>query len=179
MTGKKNNYIKRESLIGLPVIDARKQMQIGIVKDLYINEKWTHVAGIYLTCKGWGRNDIDIPYASLTIGTDSIMAEGDQINKAGPKDNNIVKSLLNKQVIREDGQELGFVSDIILDTLTGRIEGLELSEGLVDDLLKGRQLMPYFPFEQREGDIIVLSREEAEQCSPFNKGIKNIFLNKI
>ncbi|NLH59189.1 MAG: PRC-barrel domain containing protein, partial [Clostridiales bacterium] len=65
MTGKKNNYIKRESLIGLPVIDARKQRQIGIVKDLYINEKWTHVAGIYLTCKGcWGRNDIDIPYAS-------------------------------------------------------------------------------------------------------------------
>lgn len=170
----KFNYIKRESVIGLPVIDAKSQKHIGIVKDIYTNEKGTHIDGMYITCNGWGRNDIDVPFIGTTIGTDTIIAEGEILSGVKHKNGDSIEKLLKKHVVREDGQGLGVISDLLLDPLTGRIEGLEISEGLIDDLLKGRQMMPYLPYEQGNGDVIVISMEQAEKCRPYNKGIKNM-----
>ena len=81
--------------------------------------------------------------------------------------------------MREDGVDLGIISDIILDPLTGRIEGLELSESVFEDLMAGRRILPYEPYEYINGDILVITMEQAESIDSSNRGIKNILFNRL
>lgn len=177
----KRNIIKRESIIGLPVIDGNTGKRLGIVKDFYTGVGNTHLEGLYVTQKGWGKKGFDILFQDITIGIDSVITEGNNLPKikVNQENNENLKKLLKKKVVREDGQELGFISDIILDPLTGRIEGLELSESVIDDLITGRQVLAYQPDEYNKGNVIVVTIEQADNITSYNKGIKNIFLNKI
>jgi len=174
------SYIKRESVIGLPVIDGKTNRKLGIVKDFYTNKGNTHVEGLFVARDGWGNNDLDISFSGVTIGTDAIIAEGgiQQGAKSADEASSLDK-LLKKRAIREDGQELGIISDILIDPITGRIEGLELSVSVLDDLLTGRRIIPNMPYEQGSGDVIVVSLDQAAKIESYNRGIKNIFLSKI
>jgi uncharacterized protein YrrD len=173
--------IKRQSIIGLPVIEGRTGKKLGVVRDLYTSGRNSQLEGFYITNKGWGSKTIGIPFEGVTIGFDAVIAEGDLPAEAEPREekNEDLAKLLNKKVVREDGMELGYISDIILDPLTGRIEGLELSESVIGDLISGRRILPYEPHEYTEGEMLVVTLEQAESITPSNKGIKNIFFNKI
>lgn len=180
MIGKKRNIIKRESILGLPVIDVKTGEKLGVVKDVYIKDHSTYLQGFYVTGKGWGNKTIDISFDNATVGYDAIIAEGEfSKSNLGEIQSGAVEKLLKKRVVREDGVELGVISDIILDPLTGRIEGLELSESVIGDLISGRQMLPYEPYESMEGDTLVITMEQAESISSGNRGIKNIFFNKL
>jgi uncharacterized protein YrrD len=63
--------------------------------------------------------------------------------------------------------------------LSGRIEGIELSEGIIGDLISGRRMMPYEPYQQNDSDFLVITMEQAENIVSGNRGIKNIFFNKL
>ena len=71
------------------------------------------------------------------------------------------------------------ISDIIFDPLTGRIQGLELSEGIIGDLISGRQILPFELSESINGDTLIISMEQAQNITPINRGIKNILFNKL
>ncbi|MDD3465253.1 MAG: PRC-barrel domain-containing protein [Candidatus Cloacimonetes bacterium] len=180
MTSKRRQIIKRESILGLPVIDGRTGEKIGVVKDLHVKDQNAYLQGFYVTGKGWGNKTIGIAFDDATVGYDAIIAEG-EVYKSSLQEikSGVIEKLLKKRVVREDGVELGVISDIILDPLTGRIEGLELSESVIGDLISGRQMLPYEPYESMEGDTLVVTMEQAENITSGNKGIKNIFFNKI
>ena len=173
--------IKRQSIIGLPFIEGRTGKKLGIVRDVYTSGQNTQLEGFYVTNKGWGSKSIGIPFADATIGYDAVIAEGELPADREPREESgeELKKLLNKEVVREDGKELGLISDIILDPLTGRIEGLELSESVIGDLISGRRILPYQPYEYTEGEMLVVTLEQADSITPCNKGIKNIFFNKL
>lgn len=42
----------------------------------------------------------------------------------------------------EDGRSIGVIQDLILDENTGEITGYEISDGVIEDLLKGRFSIP-------------------------------------
>ena len=96
---------------------------------------------------------MDIAFDKATIGIDAVIAEGDLSELSSPQKmpDAGAHNLLGKRVVREDGVDLGVISDIILDPLTGRIEGLELSESVVGDLISGRKMLPYTPQEFDDG----------------------------
>ncbi|HHT65619.1 MAG: PRC-barrel domain-containing protein [Caldicoprobacterales bacterium] len=181
MDSRRGSKIKRETIVGLPVIDGKTGKKLGVVKDLYTKEQSSHLEGFYVTNKGWGNKTIGIPFDDATVGCDAVIAEGElpasHIPQQVPGDG-LVK-LLNKKVVREDGVELGQISDIILDPLSGRIEGIELSEGIIGDLISGRRMMPYEPYQQNDSDFLVITMEQAENIVSGNRGIKNIFFNKL
>ena len=122
-----------------------------------------------------------LPFHNATIGYDAVMVEGELIKSHNQTEteNEELKKLLNKKVVREDGVDLGIISDIILDPLTGRIEGLELSESVFEDLMAGRRILPYEPYEYINGDILVITMEQAESIDSSNRGIKNILFNRL
>jgi uncharacterized protein YrrD len=181
MYSNRANKIKRESIIGLPVIDGTTGKQIGVIKDLYANEESTLLQGFYVTNKTWGNKTMGLPFHNATIGYDAVIAEGGLADSHTLKneEGGQLENLLNKKVIREDGVEQGIVSDIILDPLTGRIEGLELSESVFGDLMAGRRILPYEPHEYVNGDILVITLEQAETIDSNNRGIKNILFNRL
>ncbi|HHY82281.1 MAG TPA: hypothetical protein GX505_06335 [Clostridiales bacterium] len=173
--------IKRQSILGLPVIDGSTGKRLGVVKDLYVNGQSAKLDGFYVTDKGWGNKTIGIPFDDVTIGNDAIIAEGNlsAVSRHSELNRGELEKLLGKKVVREDGLELGYISDIILDPLTGRIDGLELSESVIGDLMSGRRILPYEPHEYTNGDILVISMEQAERIISSNRGIKNIFFSKL
>lgn len=175
------NRIKRQSIIGLPVIEGSTGKRIGVVKELYANGQSARLAGFYVIDKGRGKKTIGIPFDDVTIGSDAIITDGKlrPENKSSELNGGELEKLLGKKVVREDGMELGYISDIILDPLTGRIEGLELSESVLGDLVSGRRILPYEPHEYTNGDILVITMEQAESIISNNRGIKNIFFNKL
>jgi len=173
--------IKRQSIIGLPVIEGSTGRKLGVVKDLYANGQSARLDGFYVTDKGWGNKTIGIPFDDVTIGSDAIITEGSisQVTRPSEQNGGELEKLLGKKVVREDGMEIGYISDIILDPLTGAIEGLELSESVLGDLISGRRILPYEPHEYTNGDILVISMEQAENIISNNRGIKNIFFSKL
>lgn len=175
------NRIKRESILGLPVIDGRTGKKLGVVKDLYTSDQSAQLQGFYVTNKGWGNKTMGLPFNNATIGYDAVIAEGElsESNNIKKEEGEKLEKLINKKVIREDGVEQGIISDIILDPLTGRIEGLELSESVLGDLMAGRRILPYEPREHENGDTLVISLELAESIDYNKRGIKNILFNRI
>jgi len=177
MIGKSRSIIKRESIIGLPVINGKTGKKLGVIKDLYTKNRGTYLEGFYVT-NNINRRFIAVPFDDATVGYDAVIAEGytTKFYHEKAKDE-VLEKLLNKKVVREDGAEIGVISDIIFDPLTGRIEGLELSESVIGDLISGRQILPYEPPEFIDGEALIISMEQAQNIIPMERGIKNIFLN--
>ena len=180
MVGKRRSIVKRESIIGLPVFDGKNGEKLGVVKDLYFNGQSNRLEGLYVTNRDMGRNFIEIPFIDASLGYDAVIAEGKVFpHNADRAEDEITEKLLYKRVVREDGTELGMISDIIFDPLTGRIQGLELSEGIIGDLISGRQILPFELCESIKGDTLIISMEQAQNITPINRGIKNILINKL
>ena len=175
-----STLIKRQSIIGMPVIEGRTGKRLGMVRDVYTSGQNSRLEGFYVSNKGWGKKFIGIPFMDATIGYDMILTEGElPENSRFPEDSGGLKNLLNKEVLREDGKQLGQISDILLDPLTGKVEALELSESIFGDLVSGRRILPWQPFERPEDDMLVITMEQADSILPCDKGIKNIFFNKL
>jgi len=49
---------------------------------------------------------------------------------------------IDYEVITKSGENLGFIKDIIFDENDGRIIGYIISDGIVDDILHGRKIIP-------------------------------------
>jgi uncharacterized protein YrrD len=190
VTNKRSRKVKRETILGLPVIDGVTGKRLGFVKDLYPDKDNTRLEGFYVTRDGWGNKIIRVPFSEATIGHDAVITESElSVSEISPKNQNMeLKNMLGKKVMRDDGAELGVISDIILDPLTGRIEGLELSDSVFSDLLSGRNILPYEPYEFSNtavggfvysGETLLISQEQAENIMPGNRGIKNLFYSKL
>lgn len=175
----RGSKIKRESILGLPVIHGSTGRVLGVVKDVYAGRQSSQLEGFLVSNKGWRNRTMDIAFDKATIGIDAVIAEGDLSELSSPQKmpDAGAHNLLGKRVVREDGVDLGVISDIILDPLTGRIEGLELSESVVGDLISGRKMLPYKPQEFDDGDILVISMEQAESITSGSRGIKNILFS--
>src|SRR5690554_2559238 len=105
MYSNRANRIKRESILGLPVIDGRTGKKLGVVKDLYTSDQSTQLQGFYVTNKGWGNKTKGLPFHNATIGYDAVIAEGElsESNNLKKDEGEKLEKLLNKKVIREDG----------------------------------------------------------------------------
>lgn len=82
--------------------------------------------------------------------------------------------MVGYQLVRGDGQELGQISDIILNPNDGTIEGYEVSKGIIEDIIEGRSILPYDASNSVSDDAVIVSIEQTDQIQPYNKGIRNI-----
>lgn len=177
--------MKRGSLIGLPVISGKTGNKLGVVADIIFKPGQEKIEGIVISGGGWSIWKKYVPLTKIrNIGQYAIIIEENNVNS----DENIdvpVKTrgqygnqLLGYQIIRGDGQELGHISDIILDPNDGTVEGFEVSKGLIDDLMEGRYVLPYDISNTVNQDSIIVSTEQADQLKSYDKGIKNLFNGK-
>ncbi len=84
------------------------------------------------------------------------------------------RKILGRQLLTGNGQELGTISDIILDPNDGKIEGFEISRGFIDDLLEGRYVLPYDASNSVMENAVIVSMEQIQHIKAYNKGIKSL-----
>jgi uncharacterized protein YrrD len=51
---------------------------------------------------------------------------------------------IDKEIRNENGECVGYIKDVVINKLDGSIEGFIITEGVFEDLLKGRNYMPLF-----------------------------------
>lgn len=126
-------------IIDLPVIDAQEGKEVGIIIDVVIESGINQIAGVVLKSN---QQEYLVPLEQLySLGADYIIIkELYQLLAIDSQDLLTGQKLIGTPVVTSDGDSLGVVKDILL-TEKGELNGYELSDGLVQDILNGREIL--------------------------------------
>ncbi|KKM09248.1 hypothetical protein SY88_19660 [Clostridiales bacterium PH28_bin88] len=161
---------KGRELLSLPVISLDTGTRVGQIRDLLIDTSTRRVFGVVLEHEGWLREAQVIPFELLvSVGQDAVTVRDREaivtLDAASHLHEHAKDSLLKtrgKKVFTADGTELGTVEDMVVGIPEGRVAGLELSGGIINDVMKGRAILP-------ESDIIIFG-EDAMVVSKSGAG---------
>jgi uncharacterized protein YrrD len=53
------------------------------------------------------------------------------------------KKILSHEVISNTGEGIGYIDDIIIDEKTCNIRGYVLTDGIIEDIIKGKTVIPF------------------------------------
>ncbi len=84
-------------------------------------------------------------------------------NKTEHKRRSGYEDMLGRDVKSVGGKNLGVVKDLVYSTETGTIEGLELSRGLMEDAIDGRNVVMVRDGIEVAEEFIVVGREMNEE----------------
>jgi uncharacterized protein YrrD len=167
-------------VVGLPVLCADNGKRLGTVKDVIFSPRHKCVFGLLLERKGtsiWGKlirlKDI------LSLGRDAVIINDSSCLTAA-KDvdgNEEYKSrgkILGLRIFAKSGKDLGVIEDVMFDYRSGHIEGVEVSDGLLQDIYKGRRILPLFGKFEFSQENLLVDREALEEMTDTGGGISKI-----
>lgn len=132
-------------LIGMPIMNLANGEIVGRVKDILFDPISHQFIGIEVD-GSWLKGSRKICFSDFAgIGEDAItIAEDSVIKKVLIEEETAVTedTLIGSRVVTKNGNELGTIADIILDFDTGNITHYQISDGIIQDLLEGRGIIP-------------------------------------
>ncbi len=137
---------KLRALIGLPVILNNRR--IGRVVKAALNDDLTSLSGIWMDAGLFGTRFI--PAENLgVLGKVAIVVDepGKRMRCRSPA--------LFRRAVGTDGSRMGAITGAEIDELSFRVEALELSCSLWDDLIRGRNRIRTFTLNQDTGDVVI------------------------
>lgn len=141
-------------LIGLPVLAWPQLRRIGQVCEVLISAEGTSLCGLVLDKGGWLHHRRVLDYqAVITVGPTHLLAEERYLSNESRTRS--CQELLGLPVLNRAGEELGVMDDFQFDPRGGRVTALQLSRGLVDDLLNGK-VMIALPGPVTAGEAAIL-----------------------
>lgn len=136
-------------LIGLPVLAGRHMRRIGRVQEVLLSGDGTRICGLVLDGGGWLHQRRVLDFAAVrSVGQTHLLVEaesylvGEPLALHSPDRTHPCEELRGMPVLRENGEEVGTLDDIHFEPQSGRVTALQLSRGLVDDLLSGKEILP-------------------------------------
>ncbi len=164
-------------VVGLPVICADTGKKPGVVKDVIFCPKNKEIKAFMLERKGCEiHKRIIFLKDVLNVGRDAlIIASRASVKKMRRSENN--EELKERGEIRglkvysKWGNDLGVVKDIIFDCKTGIVEGLEISDGLLQDIMRGRSMLPLFGKVEFGEENIIVEKEAVEEMTETGGGL--------
>ncbi|NMB32630.1 MAG: photosystem reaction center subunit H [Clostridium sp.] len=175
---------KYSEVIGLPVICGYDGRKLGTVKDVVfcIGEK--KVLAFLLETRGYkiGKKVIFVGDV-LSLGRDALIIGNakDMQNIRKVKDRPEFKNkidILGVRVYTRSGDEIGTVKDILIDFNLGRMDGVEISDGLVKDIYEGRNILPLIGKTEFGEESILVDNESVEEMVGTGGGIRNILVGR-
>ncbi|NLX63084.1 MAG: hypothetical protein GXZ06_11420 [Tissierellia bacterium] len=138
--------IRYKQLITLNVMDKNLSNTIGRIKDVLYSEDYRKIVYIVVKNNNLLKNKIIIDYNSLSFQNNNIIYN--KTDSIGYKMDKYIENtkegckLIDKEIRNEYGECIGFVKDVVIDIDDGKIEGFIITEGIIEDLLKGRNYIP-------------------------------------
>jgi uncharacterized protein YrrD len=127
-------------LIGLPVHLGPTIKRIGSIQDAVLTGDLTTVAGLLLSRGGLFRRRRILAYRAVrALRPTHLLAEEIYLDEL--EGLRTAHDLRGRPVLAADGSEVGLLDDIHFDPASGRVLALQLSHGLVDDLLTGKGII--------------------------------------
>ncbi|MCX7842403.1 MAG: PRC-barrel domain-containing protein [Clostridia bacterium] len=173
---------KYSEVVGLPVICAENGIKAGIVKDVVFCPGTREIRALVLERKGTQiRKRVLLVKDILSIGRDAVIINDSKCITDWRK---AVRSkslegngkLLGLRIVSKAGEDIGIVKDVLFESKTGDIEGLVISDGLIQDILEGRNILPLFGKAEFSEEYILVDNEALEEMHKKGGGLKNRWL---
>ncbi|HSI20423.1 MAG TPA: PRC-barrel domain-containing protein [Verrucomicrobiae bacterium] len=166
-------------IIGQPVVSYDTGERFQDVNDLIYDDQRNVVLALLVDEGGWfgqakvvrfedlksiGDDAIIVPSQSVVIQADSDPVVSEAVNKK--------HAVKGKQILTEEGKDLGKIADLCIEEVSGRVEGYLVTGGIFADVYKGQPFVPA-PEVIKVGDDVLFVPNETEQLvREQNGGIK-------
>ncbi len=176
--------LRYSEVIGKPVLHAGSGAVVGAVKDIVFCPGLKRIKAFLLERKGLKAGSRTVPMENvLHLGKDAVvidsLEEPASLKGAGqPKEPMGSARIKGLKIYTRSGQDLGVVNDILIDEKTGAIEGVEVSDGLFQDLLQGRSILPLFGKVEFGQENILVDKEAADELISNGGGLKERFFDR-
>jgi uncharacterized protein YrrD len=141
---------KSRQLIGMNVVDAVSGKICGRVKEIVYVLNKREILGFIVDCGRWMKAEkILMKESILNIGSEKIMARDINEIESIDKHKDLFealeekKKILSHEVISNTGEGIGYIDDIIIDEKTCNIRGYVLTDGIIEDIIKGKTVIPF------------------------------------
>lgn len=151
------------SIVGLPVVVIRTNSKIATVKDVLFCCKKRIVFGLLIEEKRLLGITKYIPLDEIEqINKTSIVVSSLNCIKEVKSSDGMYKIIsdakrcsLGTSVYTKNGKRIGQIRDIIFDFEIGTIDSYIISDGIIEDLISGRKLLPNIQTFFRRNNIYI------------------------
>ncbi len=171
-------------VLGLPVICVNDGKRVGVVKNIIFRPKTKTLLAFLLECKSYElKKKVVLAEDILSLGKDAVIIK-DLNSLRGLRQAKNTDELMDKgeviglRVYSKAGEDMGVVKDVIFDYKNRTIEGVEISDGLIQDIVKGRNVLPLLGKVEFGEDILLVDNEAVEEMMETGGGLKNIIEGK-
>ena len=167
-------------VLGLPVISAEDGKKVGVVKNIIFCPKRKKLLAFLLECKSYELSKkVVLPEDIINLGKDAVIIKDlnsvQALRKAKNTDEFTEKGeVIGLRVYSKAGDDMGVVKDVIFDYKSWTIDGVEISDGLIQDIVKGRSVLPLLGKVEFGESIILVDKEAVEEMTETGGGFKNI-----
>ena len=175
---------KYSEVLGLPVICLENGKKVGNVKNIIFCPKKKKLLAFLLECKSFEfSKKIILTEDIINIGKDAVIINEESDLKDLRKIKNIQDftekgEVIGLRVISKKGEDVGIVKDVIFDYENNCIEGVEISDGLIQDIVKGRSVLPLIGKVEFGEEIILVDDDAVEEIMETGGGLRNIIKDK-
>jgi uncharacterized protein YrrD len=170
---------KYSDVLGLPVISAKDGMRIGVLKDIIFCKDNKGIQGFILEKDNLGfkgnvvllRNVLSLGNDALIIESPDCLVEYRKFRKACDIQEDV--RLRGLKIYTQSGEHIGIVQDVLFDYKTGKVEGVQVSDGLVQDLLMGRKILPFLGKVEIGSMNILVENEAVEEMINTGGGFRS------
>jgi len=159
--GRLGMFLKVSDIINLPVINLTSGQQVAIVKNLVLDASKDSVLGVIC-----GENKF-LPWEKIvSLGQDAVMVETEtddldelweELKLPLEAPLFLPEQMLGVPVITKSGKTIGSLGEIIINNETGLIQDYEVSDGLIKDLVAGRNTISINQIVTYGEDTIVIN----------------------
>lgn len=161
--------IKQSECLGLPIISASDGGIVGRVKDFLVSDKDKSIYGVTLEGNLFNSARIILLEDVLRIGKDAMIVYSKDVVRNSNSSPHY--SMRDKEVYTRDGINLGIVKDIRINELNGEIECVEVSDGIIADIVNGRSVLPLIGRVLFSDSSIVVENQAYEEIEVGSRGI--------
>lgn len=139
--------LKGREVIHLPVVHPTSGKTLGQVVDLVVDPGKGKILELLIQAYEQPEKSL-IPLSQVRVERDAVRTNVElQMfdQESGPKPPSVLYAsrLEGHPVITEGGKNLGNIGDLLIDPQQGDVTGLEVTDGLMQDLLTGRIQLPW------------------------------------
>jgi uncharacterized protein YrrD len=166
------------------VVCATDCKRVGLIKDIVFCPKEKKMVAFLVERKGYEiLKKVVFIKDVLSLGKDALIINdlNDVKDLRKVQDSPEFKEkgdILGLRIYTRSGEEIGVAKDVLLDFTHGKIDGIEVSDGLIQDILKGRNILPLIGKVEFGEENILVDSESVEEMMETGGGIKNIIEGK-
>lgn len=151
--------IRYKQLITLNLLDSETKNSIGKIFDVAYSDDYKRIDYLIVKNDNLFKSKISIPYKDIKFSNDNgtiYMVDLNTLKNRFDEDNIRKFKFIDKEIRVEDGECVGYIKDIVINKDDGSLEGFIITEGLIEDLLRGRNYIPFLKKTYIKEDAIYI-----------------------